>query len=156
MTSHDESWNSSEITMSMLLLKTRATIDIGAWDVRAMWGTGRIDQIAMEMVRYNLAVLGISTTHWMWVGQKWLDSRGVVVLRSWGKKCYVHTRSCIDAVQRGTKTTYKTEVSWVQNHQSNLQNRMKGSQWMLSSSMHSPMIAATTIMISFTNGWGRP
>ncbi|VDP51661.1 unnamed protein product [Schistosoma margrebowiei] len=35
-----------------------------------MWETGKTSQIAMEMRRYNLAVLGISETHWTQAGQK--------------------------------------------------------------------------------------
>ncbi|VDP42490.1 unnamed protein product [Schistosoma margrebowiei] len=35
-----------------------------------MWDTGRALQIAAEMRRYNLEVLGISETHWTQVGQR--------------------------------------------------------------------------------------
>ncbi|VDO81480.1 unnamed protein product [Schistosoma margrebowiei] len=35
-----------------------------------MWETGKTSQIAAEMRRYNLAILGISETHWTQVGQK--------------------------------------------------------------------------------------
>ncbi|VDP28251.1 unnamed protein product [Schistosoma margrebowiei] len=35
-----------------------------------MWETGKTSQIAIEMRRYNLAVLGISETHWTQAGQK--------------------------------------------------------------------------------------
>ncbi|VDO48164.1 unnamed protein product [Schistosoma margrebowiei] len=35
-----------------------------------MWETGKTNQIATEMRRYNLAVLGISKTHWIQAGQK--------------------------------------------------------------------------------------
>ncbi|VDO76150.1 unnamed protein product [Schistosoma curassoni] len=33
-------------------------------------GDGRVSQIAAEVRRYNLEVLGISETHWMQVGQR--------------------------------------------------------------------------------------
>ncbi|VDP41266.1 unnamed protein product [Schistosoma margrebowiei] len=39
-----------------------------------MWDTGRAFQIAAEMRRYNLEVLGISETHWTQVGQQRLFS----------------------------------------------------------------------------------
>ncbi|VDP50794.1 unnamed protein product [Schistosoma margrebowiei] len=42
----------------------------GTWNVRTMWDTGRAFQIAAEMRRYNLEVLGISETHWTQVGQQ--------------------------------------------------------------------------------------
>ncbi|VDP50221.1 unnamed protein product [Schistosoma margrebowiei] len=35
-----------------------------------MWETEKTSQIAMEMRRYNIAVLGISETHWTQAGQK--------------------------------------------------------------------------------------
>ncbi|VDP41203.1 unnamed protein product [Schistosoma margrebowiei] len=58
----------------MLLLTTRATIYLGTWNVRTMWDTGRAVQIAAEMRRYNLEVLGISETHRTQVGQQRLTS----------------------------------------------------------------------------------
>ncbi|VDO78349.1 unnamed protein product [Schistosoma margrebowiei] len=35
-----------------------------------MWETGKTSQIAMEMRIYNLAVLGISETHWTQTGHE--------------------------------------------------------------------------------------
>ncbi|VDP49515.1 unnamed protein product [Schistosoma margrebowiei] len=54
----------------MPLLTTRAKIFIGTWNVRTIWETGKTSQIAMEVRRYNSAVLGISETHWIQAGQK--------------------------------------------------------------------------------------
>ncbi|VDP54002.1 unnamed protein product, partial [Schistosoma margrebowiei] len=54
----------------MPLLTTRAKIFIGTWNVRTMWETEKTSQIALEMRRYNLAVLGISETHCTQAGQK--------------------------------------------------------------------------------------
>ncbi|VDP53575.1 unnamed protein product [Schistosoma margrebowiei] len=62
MTSHDESRIPSEVTRLMPLLTTRATIYLGTWNVRTIWDTGRAFQIAAEMRRYSLEVLGISET----------------------------------------------------------------------------------------------
>ncbi|CAH8633484.1 unnamed protein product [Schistosoma curassoni] len=70
MTLHGESRVPSEATRPMPLLTTRAKIFIGTWNVRTMWETGKTSQISMEMRRYNLAVLGISETHWTQAGQK--------------------------------------------------------------------------------------
>ncbi|VDP33212.1 unnamed protein product [Schistosoma margrebowiei] len=54
----------------MPLLTTKATIYLDTWNTRTMWDTGRAFQIAAEMRRYNLEVLGISETHWTQVGQQ--------------------------------------------------------------------------------------
>ncbi|VDP20554.1 unnamed protein product [Schistosoma margrebowiei] len=58
----------------MPLLTTRAKIFIGTWNVRTMWETGKTSQIAAEMRRYNLAVLGISETHWTQARQQRLNT----------------------------------------------------------------------------------
>ncbi|VDP22535.1 unnamed protein product [Schistosoma margrebowiei] len=58
----------------MTLLTTRATIYLGTWNTRTMWDTGRAFQIAAEMRRYNLEVLGISETHWTQVRLQRLTS----------------------------------------------------------------------------------
>ncbi|VDO85343.1 unnamed protein product [Schistosoma margrebowiei] len=54
----------------MPLLTTRATIFTGTWNVRTVCETRNTSQIATEMRRYNLSVLGISETHWTQTGQK--------------------------------------------------------------------------------------
>ncbi|VDP34934.1 unnamed protein product [Schistosoma margrebowiei] len=46
----------------MPLLTTRATNYLVTWNTRTMWETGRGFQIAAEMRRHNLEVLGISET----------------------------------------------------------------------------------------------
>ncbi|VDP27414.1 unnamed protein product [Schistosoma margrebowiei] len=54
----------------MPLLTTRANIFIGTRNVRTICETGKTSQIGMEMRKYNLAILGISETHWTQAGQK--------------------------------------------------------------------------------------
>ncbi|VDO50406.1 unnamed protein product, partial [Schistosoma margrebowiei] len=44
-----------------------------------MWETGKTSQIAMEMRRYNLAVLGISETHWTQAEQKRLATEEMLL-----------------------------------------------------------------------------
>ncbi|VDP37654.1 unnamed protein product [Schistosoma margrebowiei] len=58
----------------MPLLTTRATICLGAWNACTVWESRRVLQIAAEMRRYNLEVLGISETNWTQVGQQRLAS----------------------------------------------------------------------------------
>ncbi|VDP42339.1 unnamed protein product [Schistosoma margrebowiei] len=58
----------------MPFLKTRATINLGIWNARTMWETGRVFRIAAEMRRYNLKVLEISETNWTQVRQQRLTS----------------------------------------------------------------------------------
>ncbi|VDP52889.1 unnamed protein product [Schistosoma curassoni] len=63
----------------MPLLTTRATNYLGTWNVRTMWDTGRAFQIAAEIRRYNLEVLGIRETHWTQVGQHRPASRELLL-----------------------------------------------------------------------------
>ncbi|VDO95979.1 unnamed protein product [Schistosoma margrebowiei] len=57
-----------------------------------MWETGRTSQIAMEMRRYNLAVLGISETHWTQAGQKWLATGEMLLYSGHEEDNAPHTR----------------------------------------------------------------
>ncbi|VDP20659.1 unnamed protein product [Schistosoma margrebowiei] len=58
----------------MPLLTTRATVFISTWNVRRIRETGKTSRIATIMRRYNLAVLGISETHWTQAEQQRLNT----------------------------------------------------------------------------------
>uniref|UniRef100_A0A5K4F8Z4 Uncharacterized protein n=1 Tax=Schistosoma mansoni TaxID=6183 RepID=A0A5K4F8Z4_SCHMA len=92
MTSHDESRDPSEVMRPIHLLTTRATIFIGTWNVRTMWETGRVFQIAAAMRKYNLEVLGISETHWTQVGQQRLSSRELLLYSGREEENAPHTQ----------------------------------------------------------------
>ncbi|VDP72204.1 unnamed protein product [Schistosoma mattheei] len=57
-----------------------------------MWDTGRAFQIAAEMRRYNLEVLGISETHWTQVGQKRLTSGELLLYSGHEEENAPHTQ----------------------------------------------------------------
>lgn len=71
---------------------------------------------------YNLAVLEISNP----MGSK-LNSKDKLLVEvlfySGDEKETAHTRNCPDAVQRSTKSTCRMVLSWIQYHQSTLQNK---------------------------------
>ncbi|CAH8626502.1 unnamed protein product [Schistosoma haematobium] len=92
MTPHDESRIPSEVMRPMPLLTTRATIYLGTWNVRTMWDTGRAFQIAAEMRRYNLEVLGISETHWTQVGQQRLTTGELLLYSGHEEENAPHTQ----------------------------------------------------------------
>ena len=46
------------------LLTPRTTTKLGTWNVRTMFEVGRAEQIANEMSRYRINLLGISETRW--------------------------------------------------------------------------------------------
>ncbi|VDP44042.1 unnamed protein product [Schistosoma margrebowiei] len=76
----------------MPLLTTRANIYLSTWNVRTMWDTGRALQIAAEMRRYNLEVLGISETQWTQVGQQRIASGQLLLYYSHEKENAPHTQ----------------------------------------------------------------
>ena len=50
------------------LLKPRKLLKIATWNVRTMYESGRAAQIAREMKRYNISILGLSETRWLQSG----------------------------------------------------------------------------------------
>ncbi|VDO64327.1 unnamed protein product [Schistosoma margrebowiei] len=57
-----------------------------------MWETGRINQIAMEMWRYNSSVYGISENHWTQAGQQSLDTRKLLMYSGHEEEDAPHTQ----------------------------------------------------------------
>ena len=56
------------------LLHPRQTTKFGTWNINTMYQAGRTAQIAAEMRRYKLHVLGISEVRWLSAGQLTLDT----------------------------------------------------------------------------------
>ena len=70
-----------EPTRPITVVSSRTTTSIGAWNVITMFEAGKTKQIAAEMKKYELSILGISETHWTGVGQSKL-STGELLLHS--------------------------------------------------------------------------
>ena len=60
MTQGGESQKHLEATLPKTILSTGDTTTIGTWNVRTMFEAGKTAQVATEMNKYNLAILGIS------------------------------------------------------------------------------------------------
>lgn len=65
-----ESRKHTETTLPNTILSTRATTTIGTWNVRTMLEAGKTTQVAAEMKKYSLTILGISEARWTGSGQK--------------------------------------------------------------------------------------
>ncbi|VDP23868.1 unnamed protein product [Schistosoma margrebowiei] len=52
--------------------------------------------------------------------------KDAVILRPRRGKCSIHLRNCFNAVQSSMKCTCRTGISWIQNHQSIIQNKGGG------------------------------
>ncbi|VDP43936.1 unnamed protein product [Schistosoma margrebowiei] len=83
-------------------------------------------QIATEMSRHNLAVLGIRETHWTQAGQKKLATGEMLLYSRHEKENAPHSRSCSNAVQSSTKCTCRMGISLIQNRQSIIQKKEEG------------------------------
>ncbi|VDP30499.1 unnamed protein product [Schistosoma margrebowiei] len=57
-----------------------------------MWETGKASQIATEMRRYNLAILGICETYWTQAGQKGLATGGMLLYSGHEEENAPHTQ----------------------------------------------------------------
>ena len=67
--------------MPTTLLSTRKNLNIGTWNVRTMYEAGKTAQVAAEMRRFNLALLGLCETRWTQSGQLRLTT-GEIILYS--------------------------------------------------------------------------
>ena len=63
------------------LLSRKQRTRIGTWNVRTMYGSGKVHQVASEMKRLGLAILGVSETRWTGTGKVQLVS-GETILYS--------------------------------------------------------------------------
>ena len=70
-----------EAARQTAILSNRTTLTIGTWNVRTMFEIGKTAQVAAEMRRYKISILGISESRWTDSGQKTL-STGELLLYS--------------------------------------------------------------------------
>ena len=61
------------------LLSARKNINIGTWNVRTMYETGKAAQISAEMRNYKLSVLGLAETRWTKSGQQKLATGELIL-----------------------------------------------------------------------------
>ncbi|XP_073668552.1 uncharacterized protein [Paramisgurnus dabryanus] len=61
--------NQLEANRRTTILSSRTTTNIGTWNVRTMFQTGKTSEVAAEMQKYQLDILGISESRWTGSGQ---------------------------------------------------------------------------------------
>ncbi|VDO89313.1 unnamed protein product [Schistosoma margrebowiei] len=74
-----------------------------------MWETGRTSQIATEMRRYNLAILGISETYWTQAGQKRIDSGEILLYSDPEEEHAQHTQRVASMLSKEAREAF---VGW--------------------------------------------
>ena len=60
------------------IVNPKLTTKIGNWNVRTMFETGKVGQVAREMGRYKLDILGISKCRWRGSGKSKLSTGEVI------------------------------------------------------------------------------
>lgn len=73
------------------LLTMKAKTKIGTWNVRTMYETGKAAQIAREMERYNIQILGICESRWNGSGLKTLASGEKILYSGHADENHDHT-----------------------------------------------------------------
>jgi hypothetical protein len=109
MTPGGESQSHLEATRPTTIVSTRTTINIGAWNVRTMYETGKTAQVAAEMRNCNLTVLGISESRWTGSGQKRLTSGEMLLYSGHEEENAPHTQGVALML---SKTAQGALVGW--------------------------------------------
>ncbi|XP_052271383.1 craniofacial development protein 2-like [Dreissena polymorpha] len=73
------------------LLSMKATTKVGTWNVRTMYETGKAAQVANEMKRYNIQVLGICECRWNGSGLTTLATGEKIVYSGHAEENHDHT-----------------------------------------------------------------
>ena len=108
MTSSSESQN-LEAARPTPILCTRTTANIGTWNVRTMYESGKTAQIATEMRNYDLTILGISEARWTGSGQKRLASGELLLFSGHEKEDAPHTQGVALML---SKTAQRALIGW--------------------------------------------
>ena len=65
--------------MLMNLLSAKSTTYIGTWNVRTLYEAGKAAQVAREMDRYKLDILGLSEVRWVTSGKAMLATGHILL-----------------------------------------------------------------------------
>nr|CAH8843517.1 unnamed protein product [Trichobilharzia regenti] len=80
-----------EASQPMCLLSMKAKVRMGTWNVRTMYETGKAAQIAAEMRRYRIEVLGICESRWNGTGRCQLPTGETVIFSGHPEDNHEHT-----------------------------------------------------------------
>ena len=109
MTLCSESRESTEAARPMTPLLSTRTINVGTWNVRTMYQTGKTSQVAAEMKSYNLTILGISETHWTQSGQRRLHTGEMLLYSGHEEDNAPHTEGVALML---AKTAQRSLIGW--------------------------------------------
>ncbi|PVD26787.1 hypothetical protein C0Q70_14465 [Pomacea canaliculata] len=90
MTQTGESPREASLPTHLLTTKTRTRI--GTWNIRTLYESGKSAQVAREMRRYNITVLGLCETRWNGSGQTRLTSGETIIYSGHKDRDHDHTQ----------------------------------------------------------------
>nr|XP_034334819.1 craniofacial development protein 2-like [Crassostrea gigas] len=76
------------------LLSIKANTRIGTWNIRTLYEVGKAAQVAKEMARYNIKILGLSEVRWNERGQVRLESGETIIYYGHEDQDHAHTQEC--------------------------------------------------------------
>jgi len=80
---------------------------MGTWNIRTMYETGKAITVAMEMKRYNIALLGLAETRWLKSGQVRLVTGEQILYSGHDKDGAAHTEGVgFMLSKKGTASTH--------------------------------------------------
>ena len=91
-------------------LSMKATTRIGTWNVCTMYETSKAAQVANEMHRYNIAVLGICESRWNVAGRITLATGEQLVYSGHDNEQHAHTEGVAFMM---SKLAAKALIEWV-------------------------------------------
>ena len=74
--------------LTMSLTKPNVNVSIGCWNVRTLYSMGKSAQLAREMDKYKIDVIGISECRWMGQGKVKLNTRESLIFS--GREDNIH------------------------------------------------------------------
>lgn len=74
-------------------LSIKANTRIGTWNIRTLYKVRKVAQVAKEMIRYNIKVLGLSEVRWNGRGHVRLTSARRIIIYISGHKNQDHAHT---------------------------------------------------------------
>ena len=91
------------------LLTTNAKTRLGTWNIRILHVSGKIAQVAREMITYNIKVLGLCETRWNGAGQTRLSSGDTIIYSGHEDLDHIHSQGV--ALLMTTEAT-RAQMEW--------------------------------------------
>ncbi|CAH8469774.1 unnamed protein product [Heterobilharzia americana] len=116
-----------EANWPMCLLSMKAKVNVGTWNVRTMFEPSKAAQIAKEMRRYHIEVLGICESRWNGSGLSKLSTGESIIYSGHPDDNHEHTElwSGYHDVLKSIEGSHAVGTNLLQDHDSKIQLKRK-------------------------------